>query len=253
MRLIRGPSRRRAPIAGAAAGVLLATACLSAHAADETGPVGQVTHLSGLLTAKRADGSSKVISVKSQINEGDTLSTETETYARVKFADGGEVVLRPQSQLQVAAYAYNQGKPQSDNVILNMLKGGLRAVTGLIGKRNRDSIKFNTATATIGIRGTHFGALICQNDCGGVPTATGRPPANGLHLDVVDGAIAVRNGAGQQVVSSGQFGYVRNDSTPPSIVPPQQGIQVTMPTSISLNKSDGRGVGKAKDGECAVQ
>ncbi|MDO8596263.1 MAG: FecR domain-containing protein, partial [Sulfuricaulis sp.] len=216
-----------------------------AQAAD---PVGKVTHLSGLLTAKRADGSRKVISVKSDIQEGDTLSTEQDTYARVKFADGGEILLRPGSQLEVKAYSFNQGKPESDNVVLNIFKGGLRAVTGLIGKRNRDSVQFATATATIGIRGTHFGALICQNDCGGVPTASGKPPPNGLHLDVADGAVVVRNSAGQQQVSSGQFGYVRDAVTAPAVVPPQQGIVVSMPIAISQNKSDGRGLGKAKEG-----
>ena len=215
--------------------------------------VGQVTHLSGLLTAKSPDGTSRVISVKSEIHEGDTLTTQADTYARVKFVDGGEVVLRPGTQLLVTAYAFIESKPESDSVVMSMLKGGMRAVTGLVGKRNQDAVKFTTDTATMGIRGTHFGALICQNDCGGVPTATGKPPENGLHVDVADGAIVVKNNAGEQVVSSGQFGYVRNSSTPPAVVPPQQGIQVTMPSSISQNKSDGRGVGKAKEGECAVQ
>ena len=232
--------------------LLTATAILSdvAHAA---GPVGQVTHLSGVLTAKRADGSIKLISVKSEVQEGDTLSTAEETYARVKFADGGEVVLRPRSQLKVAAYSFDQAKPESDNIVLSMLKGGLRAVTGLVGKRNRDAVNVTTTTATIGIRGTHFGALICQNDCGGVPTVSGKPPENGLHLDVADGSIVVKNAAGQQVITSGGFGFVLNANTPPVIVPPSQGIQVTMPTSISQNSSSGRGVGKVKENECAVQ
>lgn len=235
------------------AGLLLALVGLLnsvAHAADA---VGQITHLSGVLTAKRADGTSKLLSVKSEIEQGDTLTTEADTYARIKFADGGEVVLRPGSQLKVAAYAFNQAKPGADSVLLDMLKGGMRAVTGLVGKRNRDAVSINTVTATIGIRGTHFGALICQNDCGGIPTVSGRPPENGLHLDVADGAIVVRNTAGQQVITSGQFGFVRSATTPPVIVPPSQGIQVTMPTSISQNTSSGRGVGKAKESECSVQ
>ncbi|MBI5911851.1 MAG: FecR domain-containing protein [Betaproteobacteria bacterium] len=233
--------------------LLVAAAGALAGVAEAASPVGQVTHLSGTLIAKRADGSTKLFSTKSEVQEGDTLATEQETYARIKFADGGEVVLRPGSQLKVAAYAYDQAKPASDNIVLNMLKGGLRAVTGLVGKRNRDAVNFATTTATIGIRGTHFGALICQNDCGGVPTVTGKPPENGLHLDVADGAIVVKNAAGQQVISSGQFGFVQSATTPPVIVPPAQGIQVTMPTSISQNSSSGRGVGKAKEGECAVQ
>lgn len=239
-------------IAPALVGLLLGSSVALSHTAHAAVTVGQVTHLSGLLVAKRPDGSSKVVSVKSEIQEGDTLSTEQDTYARVKFADGAEVVLRPRSQLQIQAYSFSQSKPEADSVVLNMLKGGLRAVTGLIGKRNREAVKFATTTATIGIRGTHFGALICQNDCAGVPTATGKPPENGLHLDVAVGAVVVSNGAGQQVISSGEFGFVRNATTPPVIVPPQQGILVTMPVAISQNKSDGRGLGKAKEGECLV-
>lgn len=235
------------------ASLLLTAAAILSDVAHAAGPVGQVTHLSGVLTAKRADGSIKLISVKSEVQEGDTLSTAEETYARVKFADGGEVVLRPGSQLKVAAYSFDQAKPESDNIVLSMLKGGLRAVTGLVGKRNRDAMNVTTTTATIGIRGTHFGALICQNDCGGVPTVSGKPPENGLHLDVADGAIVVKNAAGQQVITSGGFGFVLNANTPPVIVPPSQGIQVTMPTSISQNSSSGRGVGKVKENECAVQ
>jgi len=234
-------------------GLLVAAAGTLSSVGYAAGPVGQVTHLSGTLTAKRADGSTKLFAPKSEVQEGDTLSTEQETYARIKFADGAEVVLRPGSQLKVAAYSYDQAKPQSDNVVLNMLKGGLRAVTGLIGKRNRDAVSVATTTATIGIRGTHFGALICQNDCGGVPTASGKPPENGLHLDVADGAIVVRNAAGTQVLNAGQFGFVQSPSTPPVIVPPGQGIQVTMPSSISQNTGAGRGVGKVKENECAVQ
>jgi hypothetical protein len=232
----------------AAAGALSGTGL--AHAATSAG---QITHLSGVLTAKRADGSSKLFSVKSEVLEGDTLTTEQDTYARIKFADDSEVVMRPNSQLKVASYSFNQAKPESDSVILDMLRGGLRSVTGLIGKRNRDAVSFTTTTATIGIRGTHFGALMCQNDCGGIPTVSGKPPENGLHLDVADGAIVVKNAAGQQVINAGQFAFVQSANTLPVIVPPSQGIQVTMPTSISQNSSSGRGVGKAKEGECAVQ
>jgi hypothetical protein len=213
---------------------------------------GQVTHLSGTLSAKTVDGKSKLLGVKSDIAEGDTLTTETDSYARVKFADGGEVVLRPGTQLKIESYAYNAAKPESDNIVMNMFKGGLRAVTGLIGKRNKEKVKFATETATIGIRGTNFGALLCQNDCGGVPTTGGTPPPNGLHVDVTNGAITVSNPAGSIQINAGQFGFVPNPNTPPAIVPPQQGIQVTMPNSIAQNKGSGKGVGKSGESECKM-
>ena len=213
---------------------------------------GQITHLSGTLSAKRLDGTSKLLAVKSDVLEGDTLSTEAETYARIKFGDGGEVVLRPGTQLKIESYSYNAAKPESDNILMNMFKGGLRAVTGLVGKRNRDKVTFQTETATIGIRGTHFGALLCQNDCGGVPTTGGQPPANGLHVDVTNGAITMSNRAGTVQINAGQFGYVANANATPAIVPPQRGIQVTMPSSIAANKGGGKGIGKGDDTECKM-
>ncbi|MBI5108058.1 MAG: FecR domain-containing protein [Rhodocyclales bacterium] len=216
------------------------------------GTAGQITHLSGTLSAKRADGSSKLLSVKSEVQEGDTLNTEAETFARIKFADGGEVVMRPGTQLKIESYNYVAGKPESDNVVMNMFKGGLRAVTGLVGKRNREKITFQTETATIGIRGTHFGALLCQNDCGGVPTTGGKPPPNGLHVDVTSGAVVMTNKAGTVQLNAGQFGFVSNASTPPQQVPPQQGIQVTMPSSIAQNKGGGKGIGKSEESECKL-
>ena len=238
------------------AGLLLAAAgtLSDGSVAYAANTAGQVTHLSGVLTAKHPDGSAKVFSVKSQVQEGDTLTTEQDTYARIKFADGGEIVMRPNSQLKVASYSFNEAKPESDSIIFNMLRGGLRSVTGLVGRRNREAVSVTTTTATIGIRGTHFGALMCQNDCGGIPTVTGKPPENGLHLDVTDGAIVVKNQGGEQVIGTGQFGFVRSITAPPVIVPPQQGVPVTMPTSIAQNSSSGHGgIGKGKEGECAVQ
>jgi len=220
--------------------------------AAQAATAGQITHLSGTLSAKRADGTSKLLSVKSEVMEGDTLGTESETYARIKFIDGGEVVLRPGTQLKIENYAYNAAKPENDNVVMNMFKGGLRAVTGLLGKRSREKVSFQTETATIGIRGTHFGALLCQNDCGGVPTTGGKPPPNGLHVDVTNGSISMSNRAGTVQLNAGQFGFVANPNTPPAIVPPQQGIQVTMPSSIAQNKGGGKGIGKGDDAECKM-
>lgn len=249
---MKSPVERKRPSAPDMSRWLIALSLVLAAGGVAAAPAGQVTHLSGILSVKKTDGSSKILSVKSEVQEGDMLSTESETYARIKFADGAEVVMRPGSQLKVESYAFSQEKPETDNVVLNMLKGGLRAVTGLVGKRNKDRVSFNTATATIGIRGTHFGALMCSNDCGGVPTVSGQPPANGLHVDVASGAVSVTNGSGQVVLNAGQFGYVPSPTAPPVVVPPQQGIQVTMPSSISQNSSKGQGLGKDKGQECSM-
>lgn len=216
--------------------------------------VGQVTHLSGVLSVRHADGSRKVLGVKSAILQGDTLITERETFTRVKFVDNAEIVLRPGTEISVDKYVYDEKKPESDSVAIGLVKGGLRAVTGLVGKRNHEAVNFTTPTATIGIRGTNFGAIFCQSGCGGVPTPNGRPPANGLYVDVASGAIVLTNPAGQQVYNTGQFGFVPSSTQPPVVLPPTEGVPVTMPTAISQNSNNGKQtIGAANNVDCVVR
>jgi len=230
---------------------LLLMLLISVHC--DAAEVGKVTHLSGVLTVTRADGDNKILSINSPILNGDSLRTEEDTYARLKFNDNAEVVLRPETNFKVNQHNFNADKPDTNKSDMELIKGGMRAVTGLIGKNNPESVKVGTPTATIGIRGTHFGLLFCQDNCGSVPTPSGQMPVNGLHTDVIDGAILVSNQSGSTLLTAGQYGYVRDPNTPPVQVPPAQGVPVTMPPSISQNNTQGQGIGKARDTECAIQ
>ena len=215
---------------------------------------GTVTHLSGTLSVARPDGQ-RLLAVNSPVREGDLLTTERETYARIKFTDGAEVVIRPNSQLQLARYQFDSNQPDRDNMLFSMLKGGMRAVTGLIGRRNRDRVGVTTPTATVGIRGTHFGLLFCQTgSCAGIQSAGGRPLENGLHADIASGSIIVTNNAGSLVINAGQFGFVADQATLPRVVPPEAGLRVTMPNAISTSiASRGIGIGVNRDDSCVMQ
>lgn len=217
------------------------------------GPAGEITHLSGVLSVQRADGSSKILSVKSQVDEGDTLATEKDAYARIRFIDGGEVVLRPNTRFKVERYRYEAAKPENDSVLTGLLKGGLRAVTGAVGKRSMDKVTYQTPTATIGIRGTHFGALFCKGDCADVKTRSGKPPRDGLHVDVAVGRIALTNKAGSVEFGAGQFAYVQDENTLPVETPTEEGVRVTMPSSIAVNRGAGDGIGDFSSCECIVE
>lgn len=215
---------------------------------------GTVTHLTGTLVVKQADGKGKLLSLGSELRVGEILNTQQGSFARVRFTDGGEVVLRPNSQLAVTGYAYQPEEPAKDNMAVGLIKGGMRMVTGLLGKRNPQNVEVKTVTATIGIRGTHFGLLLCQGDCTDIPTATGQPPADGLHADVVEGVIHTANPAGELLVRAGEFGYVADKTTPPRLVRKEDGVQVTIPESISLNSAGGRSVGETReDCNCTVK
>lgn len=229
----------------------LALSGLIAGSALAANPVATVTHSSGTVSVKRGNEASKLLAVKSEVFEGDKISTEADTYTRLKFQDGSEVVLRPNTQMVVANFSFREDKPESDNALLSLLKGGLRSVTGLLGKRNKDKFGMSTPTATIGIRGTNFGLQLCNNDCGGIPTVSGKPLENGLHIDVADGAIVASNKGGNLQFNVGQFGYVKDANSPPVIVPPANGVRVTIPGSIRNPDAAGKSVGKGGGDSCA--
>ena len=91
------------------------------------------------------------------IESGDSIVTGGAGQAQIRFTDGGLVSLSPNSQFNISNYAdTNDG--DKDSFAVNLLRGGMRAITGLIGKRNRENYKVTTNTATIGIRGSAFSA-----------------------------------------------------------------------------------------------
>lgn len=223
---------------------------LAVPAQEALALTGEITHLSGAVIARRVDGQSRILSIKSEVNEGDLLLTAENSFVRVKFTDGTEIVLRPATQLKIDAYSYEERAPERDNVALSLIKGGLRAITGLLARRNPGKVVLAVPNATIGIRGTNFGALFCNNDCANVPTPTGAPPADGLHVDVADGRIVVTTQAGEREFAAGQFGYVQSNVVLPVQVPANQGTRVTLPPQALNPTIQGGTVGRGGDLEC---
>ena len=174
---------------------------------------GVVKQLSGPLLAKKADGRMKVLAIKSEVEEGDTLVSEKNTYALLKLIDNSEITLRPNSSFTIDSFAYDAGKPQGDSAAFTLVKGGLRSVTGLLGKRSKDKWSLKTPTATIGIRGTTFTAEWIPP---GLETAAGRVP--GLYVSVIEGRINVANDAGKLDFAAGQAGHIPSAIVPPAVL-----------------------------------
>ena len=185
--------------------------------------VGTVTHLSGPLFASNAAGAKRALSIKSAVEEGDILVTEKRTYSRIKFIDGGEVTLRPGSTLVVENYVFNKDKPAEDRAALKLLKGGLRAVTGQVGKRgNIDAYKMKTPAATIGVRGTTYDMKVCQaGSCEGL--------ADGIYLFVRNGSISVTTNAGSQLFGAGSYAYIKDVNSAPFVLPRDPGLNLNIP------------------------
>jgi hypothetical protein len=215
---------------------------------------GTVVNLSGPLMVKRADGTARILAVKSEVEEGDTLVTEKNTYAMLKLIDNSEITLRPGTTFTIDKFTFESGKPEDDNAAFNLVRGGLRSVTGLLGKRSKQRFALKTPTATIGIRGTTFVAQY-------VPTPQESPAPNtsglapGLYVQVLDGQIVVNNTGGAQNFSAGQFGYTPNPTTPPVVLPANPGLQFTPPPSFTSTSTSSTSASAGKPGgvDCIVR
>ena len=187
---------------------------------------GTVTHVSGSLSAQAPGGSARILSQKSEVNPGDILTTERDSYAQINFTDGSSITLRPNSSVRVEAYSFSKDRPQEDNMFLRLVKGGLRTVTGLVGRRgNQDAYRINTRQATIGIRGSSGDTLECSEGCPGVtPTSDKLPP--GVYHATHTGIYIAQNEAGSALINPGQFGYIKDAKTLPSILPKDPGLSL---------------------------
>lgn len=131
-------------------------------------PVGSLTETAGTVFVVSADGKKRLVATGSSLEKGDTIQTSKDSSAKVRYIDGSEMFIRPTSTLVVQDFHFDEKQPEKDSFILGLVRGGLRQVTGAIGKRgNQDAYRLTTPTSTMGIRGTDFTARLCQgNDCG---------------------------------------------------------------------------------------
>lgn len=220
---------------------------------------GTVQHLSGTLSAQRADGSVRVLAERSSVLVGDVISTERDSFAQLRFSDGGQVTLRPNTQVKIEQYAYDEGRPRSDNFALQLFKGGLRALTGLIGKRsdNRNAYRMVTSTATIGIRGTDYSVLDIKPPAPGEFAPKEMLPSDslppGVYVTVIDGQIVFVSGNTQQLVGIGQVAFSSNFNLPPKLIPPPPNLpQITPPPGFGQAlKPSALNAGASQ--ECIVQ
>ncbi|HMK13953.1 MAG TPA: FecR family protein [Burkholderiales bacterium] len=148
------------------------------------------------------------IAVGSPVEDQDTLKTGPASNMQVRFTDESVVSLRDQSLLKIDEYKFNGKQDGMEKAFFNLVKGGFRTITGLIGKVNKTNYGVKTATATIGIRGTNFALLYCSEGNCGVAAK------NGLYGGVSGGIIAAKNRTGEYQYGSGDYFFIPSENEP---------------------------------------
>ncbi len=113
---------------------------------------GNVDTANGDASVLSPGGTPRALAKGDRVVGGDTITTGSNGAVLITTDDSGVLAIRPRSKLTIEAYKVN-GNDQ-DSVVLNLLRGSLRSITGWISKTSPKNYRVTTSTATIGIRGT---------------------------------------------------------------------------------------------------
>ncbi len=150
--------KRLAPVA-LAMGMLLAASTSSAQLA------GEVEFSRGVGFAQAPGQGPRTLGKGLRLSEGDRLTTAEGSSAIIKLDDGTRMTVRPNSEIVLQQFQFKENAPDN-SMLMQLVRGGFRAVTGLIAKNSPNAARIQTSTATIGIRGTDFDARLCVRECG---------------------------------------------------------------------------------------
>jgi hypothetical protein len=160
-------------------------------AAGHAAGVARVEFAVGDVIAQATDGRTRRLTRGSEIEVGDTVNTQ-QGRAQLRFQDGAYMSLQPQTAFKVEQFRFTENGGGNDNIVMNLLRGGMRTITGLIGRANRRNYRLRTEVATIGIRGTEYAVRY----------------TNSVEVFCAGGSIFVENQGGTLVLGSGQGGFV---------------------------------------------
>ncbi|MGZ5848401.1 MAG: FecR family protein, partial [Ramlibacter sp.] len=147
------------------AALAMAAVLALAGASARAQAAGEVEFSRGVGFAQAAGQAPRTLGKGLELHEGDRLTTSDGASAIVKLQDGTRMTVRPNSELVLQQYRFRESAPDN-GMLMQLVRGGFRAITGLISKGSPDAARVQTSTATIGIRGTDFDARLCARDCG---------------------------------------------------------------------------------------
>lgn len=149
-------------------------------------------------SATRSAIKNEAIPSDSVVNTGD------KSYAVLKFEDDQIATMQANSAFHIKEYPYNPKNAEKSNIVISNFTGGMRFISGLIGKSNNKSFQLSTPNATIDIRSAEVMVATLNST---------------LYSQVISGSISMTNEAGVVVFTAGQAGLVASPNTLPTAIP----------------------------------
>ena len=128
------------------------------------------------------------------------ISTAEKSHAVLKFEDGQVIALQANSVFKIHDYRLDFQSVENNNIFFSMLKGGVRSITGLLGKIRPEAFRLQTPNAVVGIRGTDFMTVMDGK----------------MYLHVTSGWVKLENAAGKMNLHAGETAVVASADAKPA-------------------------------------
>jgi hypothetical protein len=159
--------------------------------------VGSITGIRGGVIAIDKNGRESALKENSLVYEGDRIKTSKGSTVAIKMIDGARMYLKPDSSVRISEYVMKSAFEKGSRSVINLIKGGLRKITGAIAANPLSVYRLQTGVMTIGVRGTDFVVMLCNgNDC--QQSAGSNSGDARLHVAVLDGVITMEDAEGAQ-------------------------------------------------------
>jgi hypothetical protein len=129
-----------------------------AGSADASAEIGFIQKAGGKVSLIR-QGQTVPAHTGLKILRNDTLETGIDGSVGIVFSDQTQLSLGPDSHLSIDDYVFAPKKGKF-SIVLKMMKGTAVYLSGLIAKLAPDSARFETPSASVGIRGTKFAVRV---------------------------------------------------------------------------------------------
>jgi FecR protein len=198
----------------------LAVLALTASPWASAQVAGTVEFVQGPAVIRTSTGAERPAQRGAAVSNGESIDTKAGRL-QMRMVDGAYMSLQNDTVLRLDDYKFNQPGAE-DKGFMALVRGGLRTVTGLIGRSNKAAYKLQTATATIGIRGTGYSATA---------------DAEGVRVKVSEGAIAMCNDGGCLDVGAQQSGFAPTQNIRPVLVavaPKLPPVEAPKPVTVAV-------------------
>lgn len=120
------------------------TPALAGHVLFAVGDVQGMTH----------DGLARRLSQGDVVREGETLLTGPNSHLQLRMTDDALLALRPDSRVRLHTYRFVERGGDIGRASIELLLGGLRSITGAIGRVEKQNYVIYGGKVLVGVRGT---------------------------------------------------------------------------------------------------